>query len=134
MKTMKMMLVATLIILATITGKAQDQKIDFFVGKWATHTIGTPGGDGYSTIVLKRNAEGKLTGILVSGAKDITFSKVDEKEKSFTAYFKANGYDVYIYLEKADENNLTGSMMDMFDMTAKRVVETETPAQTTPAK
>lgn len=133
MKTIKMMFVAIFVILATITGKAQDKKTDFFVGKWATHTIGTPGGDSNSTIVLKRNAEGKLTGALISGTNENTFSKVDEKEKSITAYFKANGYDVYVYLEKVDENNLSGSMMDMFDMTAKRVVESETPAPA-PAK
>lgn len=132
MKTMKMMLVATFVILATITGKAQDQKSDFFVGKWATVTIGTPGGDGKGLIVLKRTAEGKLIGssMGVDGTGEIAFTRVDEKEKSVTVYFKARGYDVYIYLEKQDENHLTGSTMDMFDTNATRVVETPT---TTPA-
>jgi hypothetical protein len=117
--------------LASVTGKAQEKKTEFFVGKWATITVGTPGGDSKSAIVFKRNADGKLAGAMLSGenaASENTFTKVDEKEKSVTAYFKANGYDVYIYLEKTDENNMTGSMMDMFDMTAKRVVETPTPA------
>jgi hypothetical protein len=130
MKTIKMIFAAALFILASVTVKAQE-KTDFFVGKWATHTIGTPGGDSNSVVIFKRNADGKLGGALLSGANaanENTFSRVDEKEKSITAYFKANGYDVYIYLEKTDENNLTGSMMDMFDMTAKRVVETPTPA------
>jgi hypothetical protein len=133
MKTMKMMLVATFVILATIVGKAQDKKTDFFAGKWATITVGTPGGDGKGLIVLTRNAEGKLTGYsaAANGEGDkISFSRVDEKEKSVTVYFKARGYDVYIYLEKVDDNHLTGSTMDMFDTTATRVVETPT---TTPA-
>lgn len=130
MKTMKMMLVATFVILATITGKAQDQKNDFFVGKWTTLTIGTPGGDGKGMIVLSRNSEGKMTGYTCAengeGEKTI-FTRVDEKEKSVTVYFKARGYDVYIYLEKVDDNHLTGSTMDMFDTNATRVIKTATP-------
>jgi hypothetical protein len=35
---------------------------------------------------------------------------------------------VYIYLEKVDDNHLTGSTMDMFDTNATRVVEPVTPA------
>lgn len=125
MKTIKMIFAATLLILASVTVKAQD-KADFFVGKWDCLTVGTPGGDGKSTIVLKRNADGKLTGALysvTSTGNENPFSRVDEKAKSVTVYFKANGYDVYIYLEKVDDNHLTGSTMDMFDTTATRVVE-----------
>lgn len=125
MKTIKMIFAAALFILASVTVKAQD-KTDFFVGKWDCITVGTPGGDGKSTIVLKRNEDGKLTGALysvTSTGNENPFSRVDEKAKSVTVYFKANGYDVYIYLEKVDDNNLTGSTMDMFDTTAKRVVE-----------
>lgn len=125
MKTIKMIFAAALFILVSVTVKAQD-KTDFFVGKWDCITVGTPGGDGKSTIVLKRNADGKLTGALysvTSTGNENPFSRVDEKAKSVTVYFKANGYDVYIYLEKVDDNNLTGSTMDMFDTTAKRVVE-----------
>lgn len=123
MRTMKMMLVATFVILATIMGKAQDKKSDFFVGKWATVTTGTPGGDGKGMIVLTRNAEGKLAGATMGadGTGEIAFSRVDEKEKSVTVYFKARGYDVYIYLEKVDNNHLTGSTMDMFDTNATRI-------------
>lgn len=125
MKTIKMIFAAALLILASVTVKAQD-KTDFFVGKWDCLTVGTPGGDGKSSIVLKRNADGKLTGALysvTSTGNENPFSRVDEKAKSVTVYFKANGYDVYIYLEKVDDNHLTGSTMDMFDTTATRVVE-----------
>jgi hypothetical protein len=125
MKTIKMIFAAALLILVSVSVKAQD-KTDFFVGKWDCLTVGTPGGDGKSAITLSRNTDGKLTGTLASIAStggEIAFSRVDEKEKSVTVYFKANGYDVYIYLEKVDDNHLTGSTMDMFDTTAARVVE-----------
>ena len=68
------------------------------------------------------------------GTGEIVFTRVDEKEKSVTVYFKARGYDVYIYLEKTDENHLTGSTMDMFDTNATRVVETATPPATPAVK
>lgn len=126
MKTIKIIFAAALLILVTVSVKAQEQK-DFFVGKWECLTVGTPGGDGKSTMVLKRNEEGKLIGSLfsvTSTGNENPFSRVDEKkDKSVTVYFKANGYDVYIYLEKVDENHLTGSTMDMFDTTAVRVIE-----------
>ncbi len=126
MKTLRMMLIASLVMLATMAVKAQEKKSDFFVGKWATVTVGTPGGDGKGMIVLSRTPEGKMAGYSCAangeGEKTI-FSRVDEKEKSVTVYFKARGYDVYIFLEKVDENNLSGSTMDMFDTTAKRIVE-----------
>lgn len=134
MKTIKNLFVAFLLIMAAVSVNAQDNKTDFFVGKWACVTTGTPGGDGKSLIVLKRNAEGKLTGFTKSEKEsdpETVFTRVDEKEKSVTVYFKARGYDVYIYLEKVDENHLTGSTMDMFDTNATRVVEPATPA---PAK
>lgn len=121
-----MIFAAALFILVSVNVKAQDKKADFFVGKWDCLTVGTPGGDGKSSIVLKRNAQGKLEGALysvTSTGNENPFSRVDEKEKSVTVYFKANGYDVYIYLEKVDDNHLTGSTMDMFDTTATRVLE-----------
>jgi len=124
MKKIKMIFATALLILVSVTVKAQEKKADFFVGKWECLTVGTPGGDGKSVIILKRNEEGKLIGSLSSIANtggDSPFSRVDEKEKSVTVYFKANGYDVYIYLEKVDDNHLSGSTMDMFDTTATRV-------------
>ena len=130
MKTIKNILVACFLMLAAISVNAQDNKTDFFVGKWACITTGTPGGDGKSFVVLQRNAEGKLTGYTKSEKESdpkTDFTRVDEKEKSVTVYFKARGYDVYIYLEKVDDNHLTGSTMDMFDTNATRVIETATP-------
>lgn len=130
MKTIKKLLVACILILAAVSLNAQDAKSDYFVGKWSCITTGTPGGDGKSFIVLKRNAEGKLIGFTKSEKEsdpETAFTRVDEKEKSVTVYFKARGYDVYIYLEKVDENHVSGSTMDMFDTNGTRVVETATP-------
>jgi hypothetical protein len=53
----------------------------------------------------------------------IKFTNVEEKENSVTVYFNASGYDVYMTLEKKDDNHVTGSMMDMFDVSGERVTE-----------
>jgi hypothetical protein len=112
-------------LLVSISVKAQETT-DYYAGKWALVTTGTPGGDGKATMELKR-VDGKLIGSMKTDkGVESKFSRVDEKEKSVTVYFKASGYDVYIYLEKGDADHMSGSTMDMFDTTAARVVETQT--------
>lgn len=38
-----------------------------------------------------------------------------------TVYFTAQGYDVYLRLDKKGDDHITGSMMDMFDAEGDRV-------------
>lgn len=111
-------------IVFSIEAKAQ-APTDYFVGKWKVLTVGLPSGDATSIVTLERK-DGKLTGSMMQDGKPApnVFSKVDEKGKSVTAYFSASGYDVYLYLEKEGDHNVTGSMMDMFDCTGTRIVET----------
>lgn len=113
-------------LLFSIEGKAQSQE-DYFVGKWNIVTTGLPNGDAKSVVTLERK-DGKLIGSMGEEGKPgkKLFDKVEEKATSVTAYFTSNGYDVYLFLEKKDDNNITGSMMDMFDCTGVRVVETKT--------
>ena len=103
--------------------KAQTQPAgDYFVGKWNIEVKGTPQGDGKMTVTLERK-DGKLTGTL--SAKEMPeaakFTKVEETEKAVTVYFTSQGYDVYLKLEKKDEDHVTGNMMDMFDATGERI-------------
>ena len=115
---------ATLVcsLVFSIGVKAQD-RADFFAGKWDVFTLGTPSGDAHSLLVLERK-EGKLVGTFKpEKGGEVKLTKVEEKDKSITAYFTTSGYDVYVYLEKKKDGTLTGSMMDMFDSTATRIVE-----------
>jgi hypothetical protein len=116
-------IVCSLVFSVSANAQASGNK---FVGKWSTLMEGAPGGDSKGIIVLTRDGE-KLAGIFTGEKEEnkITFSKIDEKEKSITLYFTAAGYDCYLFLEPKDENHLEGSMMDMFDFHATRVVETE---------
>jgi hypothetical protein len=96
---------------------------DFFTGKWEIIITGTPNGDAKFLTNLSRK-DGKLTGELSdpSGTNPvIAIDKVDENGNSMTIYFRTQEYDVNISLEKVDDNILKGSLMNMFDASAKRV-------------
>jgi hypothetical protein len=125
MKRASLFLTGMLMMWVTFTLNAQDQPEDFFAGKWECLVEGAPQGDMKMEVTLQR-VDGKLTGELIYGTDSPAskFTRVDEKkDKSVTLYFASSGYDVYLYLEKKDNDAVEGSMMDMFDVTGKRVVE-----------
>jgi hypothetical protein len=109
--------------------KAQEAQApaDYFVGKWSVLATGLPSGDAKNTVTFERKDK-KLTGKMLQDGKPTAnvFSKVEEKEKSVTAYFTSNGYDCYLFLERKDDNNVIGALMDMFDCTGVRVIEAKT--------
>jgi len=111
-------------ILLSIGTKAQTPSTDFFVGKWNVLVVGTPNGDAKMPVTLER-VDGKLTGSLGNSdqPESVKFTNVEEKGNSVTLYFTSGGYDVYLFLEKKDENKVVGSMMDMFDATGERIIE-----------
>ena len=105
--------------------QAADSTItDYFTGKWEISVIGTPNGDSKLVAELVRK-EGKLTGELKdpSGALPgaIPITDIEEAKEQVTIFFSAQGYDVNLVLTKVDQNNCKGSLMGMFDSTAKRV-------------
>jgi hypothetical protein len=126
MKKLSVIIAVIVCSLAFSIGTKAQAPADYFVGKWKTLTVGLPSGDATSIITFERK-DGKLNGFMVDDkGKKFVFSKIDEKPTSTTSYFTTSGYDVYIFLEKKDDNNVTGSTMDMFDMTGTRIIETET--------
>ena len=96
---------------------------DFFAGKWEVTIFGTPNGDSKMIVDLVR-ADGKLTGQMSNPAEP-TAEKVpvtvDEKDDLIDLAFNAQGYDVTINLKKVDDDNMKGSLLGMFDATAKRM-------------
>ena len=124
MKNLKFILAGVFCLVSVLTMKAQDKPVDYFACKWNIMVTGTPNGDAKMLITLER-VDGKLTGTLLkSGQTEPTkFSKAEEKENSVTLYFTSSGYDVYMVLEKKDENHVTGSMMDMFDVSGERIID-----------
>ena len=122
-KVMMILFAAVMVSLTSFAESTQDGE-DYYVGKWDVLTEGTPSGDSHSTLILTRGEDGKLTSSFQNQGKDVTkLTRVEEKENNVTCYFVASGYDVYLYMEKVDENKMEGSMMDMFDAYATRIKE-----------
>jgi len=103
---------------ATATAAATD----YFPGKWNVVVMGTPNGDAKMTFVIERK-EGKLTGAVQdSTGKELTkITSIEEKDKTITAAFTIQSYDVTLTLEPVDADDVKGSLMGMFDAKGVRV-------------
>jgi hypothetical protein len=97
---------------------------DFFAGKWELLIVGTPQGDAKMIANFTRK-DGKLIGEMsdpTDAQKEKTpITNIEEEATKITIYFSASGYDLNVPLEKVDEDNLKGKLMDMFETTAKRI-------------
>ena len=112
-----------LLFCVVFTGNAQTVKPGDFAGKWDILVKGTPDGDSKLVADLVREG-GVLSGQLVNPT-DSTAEKipvtVTENGNKLSLAFSAQGYDVTIDLDKVDDDNLKGSLMNMFETTAKRI-------------
>lgn len=124
-KTINIFAVSLILFLGLVVSNkinAQDKaKEDFFLGKWKITAFGLPQGDTEMIFVLE-NKDGKIEGNVGDGKPETAtkFSKIEFKENSVTVYYTSQGYDVYMTLEKVDEDNVKGTIMDMFDLKGKR--------------
>lgn len=98
---------------------------DFFAGKWEITIKGTPDGDAKMTTELVRK-DGKLTGELKdpTGTRPaIPITKIEEDAgKKLTIRFNTEqAGEIDLALEKVDDDNLKGMLMNMLESTAVRV-------------
>ena len=113
------------VLLLSFSAQAQTKPAeDYFASKWALLIEGLPQGDPKMIVGLQRK-DGKLEGsVMDSTQKEIAkISRVEEKEKSITVFFTAQGYDVNLELTRKDEDNITGSLMGMFEAKGVRIKE-----------
>jgi hypothetical protein len=130
MKKLSVVIAAIVCSFVFAIGVKAQAPADYFVGKWSVTITGLPQGEAKSVVVFERK-DGKLTGYMLNeGKPKDVFSKVtEEKGKTVTGYYTSSGYDCYILLDKQDDNSVTGTLMDMFDCTGVRIVETGTEAK-----
>jgi len=126
MRKMRMILTGMVLLFSVLTLQAQDKEGEFFIGKWKVLVEGTPSGDSNMIVEFKRNEAGKIVG--TSGdetgeAPATKFTRVEAKGETVTAYWVAQGYDVYLFFEKISDNEIEGSLMDMFDASGTRITE-----------
>ena len=121
MKQISIILSTTLLLLSSLNLLAQQETSDYFAGKWEVLLEGTPSGDVTMIMTLERN-DGKLEGYMSGNDDEVTkFNSVEESAGSISVYWTSQGYDVYLELEKKDEANISGMLMDMFSASGKRL-------------
>ena len=124
---MKKSIIFSLLIFVTLITYSQsmDNLNDYFIGKWDVLTKATPKGDAKMVLELER-LDGKLQGRLGSGPSESIkwneLTKVIEGENNITINFIGDGYAVYIFLKKVNENRADGYLMDVYETVATRQV------------
>ena len=115
------------ISLLIISSNAQAQTKDsttYFLGSWNVLVKGLPNGDTKMFVNLEKG-DTTMTGAILDSMKTevAKFSKVERRGFTVTVYFVAQGYDVTLFMEKKDEDHITGNMLNMFDAVGDRVKE-----------
>lgn len=108
-------------VLFSTNVSAQQIKKDFFLGKWNVMVYGTTRGDQRMIIELKRVA-GKLQGAIVGPTDDIKkFTEIKENTNSVTLTFKYLLFNVHLYLQKEDDNSVTGKLQNDYKAVGNRM-------------
>ena len=114
---------ALLLALLSTNSYAQSKLgMSYFVGKWNVLVKGTPNGDARMIMDLQTKKD-SLSGIVRdSTGKEISkISSVELTDTSATVHFTAQEYEVYLVMNKKDDDNIIGNLMGMFDAEGKRI-------------
>jgi hypothetical protein len=109
-------------LLFTLKSNAQATTSAYYAGKWDVLVKGTPQGDAHLLFTLADSA-GTIKGTFTDPEtkKEVPLTRAELKEDKLTLYFTVQSYDVSLLLAKKDEDNVTGSLMSMFEATGVRV-------------
>ncbi|WP_219225017.1 hypothetical protein [Pedobacter antarcticus] len=123
MKKLSLVFTLTLGLFFCLNASAQTTA-DYFAGKWNVTVFGTPNGDAKITLVLEKKGT-ELTGVVrdSTNTEVSTITQIDQNEKSITAAFNIQNYDVTLTLNPVDQDNTKGTLMNMFDAVGVRVKE-----------
>ena len=79
---------------------------------------GVPDGDTKMIINIEKK-EDKLAGNMADPAKSdppVDLANIEVADSTFKATFSAQGMDITLMLKIKDDKNITGNMMDMFEI------------------
>jgi hypothetical protein len=120
----KVSIIISTIILALIatTGSINAQTKNtgekYFLGKWNVMVYGVPDGDTKMVINIEKKDD-KMAGTLADPAKTdppLILENIIVADSTFKATFNTQSMDISIMLKIKDEKNITGNMMEMFDI------------------
>ena len=95
---------------------------DYFVGEWNVQIKDTPMGTVSVLLTLER-VDGKLVGKFVDAASstETKMNDITEGDNSLTLNFTSEYGDLYFTLQREDDENVSGSLMDSFAVSGTRV-------------
>ncbi len=95
---------------------------DYFVGEWNVQIKDTPMGT-ISVLLTLERVDGKLVGKFVDAASstETKMNEITEGENSLTLNFTSEYGDLYFTLQREDDENVSGSLMDSFAVSGTRV-------------
>lgn len=113
--------------LVTTTAQAQSATIDYFAGKWEILIPDVQGTDLKLTLTLAK-ADGKLEGKFTAGDEgEMKINSIETIAEPVSVRINVTtpdgNYDLDMYLKKKDDNNITGDLVNMFDLTGKRLAQ-----------
>jgi hypothetical protein len=102
----------------TVSAQTTNTGEKYFIGKWNVMVYGVPDGDTKMVVNIEKK-EDKLTGTLADPSKTdppIELSDIVVADSTLKASFSAQGMDISLLLKIKDDKNITGNMLDMFDI------------------
>jgi hypothetical protein len=111
-------IIAFIVNTDSINAQAKNTGEKYFIGTWNLMVYGLPDGDTKMTINIEKKDD-KLIGNLADSAKTapaLDLANIEVADSTFKATFSAQGMDISLMLKIKDDKNVTGNMMDMFDI------------------
>lgn len=98
------------------------QSADQFIGNWNLSISDTPQGNITVELSIDR-VDGKLSGKFsqAGSSQATTISNITEKDNEITMYFFAEGYDLYLKLNRSEDDKISGYLIDQFPVKGERV-------------
>jgi hypothetical protein len=95
---------------------------DYFVGEWNVQIKDTPMGT-ISVLLTLERVDGKLVGKFVDAASstETKMNDITEGDNSLTLNFTSEYGDLYFTLQRDDDENVSGLLMDSFAVSGTRI-------------
>jgi hypothetical protein len=111
-------IIAFIVNTGSINAQAKNTGEKYFIGKWNVMVYGLPDGDTKMTINIEKKDD-KLSGNMADSAKTVPpldLANIEVADSTFKATFSAQGMDISLMLKIKDDKNVTGNMMEMFEI------------------
>ncbi|PSL04356.1 hypothetical protein [Cecembia rubra] len=105
-----------------MTVYTQAQSNDSLIGTWDIVVEDTPQGNVNVHLTIER-IDGKLKAKFKQAGsnQETSISNISEQDNGITMYFFAEGYDLYMTVRPAEEDTVSGYLVDQFPVKGKRI-------------